>query len=83
MPPPPPRTVTEPLNTSESSNNTSMPPSRHVGLLCIYIYEDKICVFNIAKINTFISNIKNAFHRHALLQVMISKKDRANGMEMI
>ena len=33
-----------------------MPPSRHVSLLCIYIYEDKICMYNISKINNFISN---------------------------
>ena len=33
-----------------------MPPSRHVGLLCFYIYEDKICVYTISKINNFISN---------------------------
>ena len=59
-----------------------MPPSRHVGLLCIYIYEDKIYVYNISKINNFISN-KECISSPCPALVMISKKDRASGTEMI
>ena len=61
-----------------------MPPSRHVGLLCIYIYEDKICVYNISKINNFISNKECISSPCPVTSYyMISKKDRASGTEMI